>query len=74
MTTPARDTSAEPIAGSPLLLKPEEAAVQLRISRTKIYDLLRRGVLRSVKIDGLRRIPMSALTDYVADLDRKSAA
>jgi excisionase family DNA binding protein len=57
----------------PLLYRPEEAAVQLRISRTKVYALLRSGAIRSVKIDGLRRIPASALVDYVADLERQAA-
>lgn len=57
----------------PLLYKPEEAAVQLRISRTKVYALLRTGEIRSVKIDGSRRIPVAALTDYIADLERRAA-
>jgi len=59
--------------GSPLLYRPEEAAVQLGISRSKVYLLLRRGEIRSVKIDGLRRIPAAALADYVADLERRCA-
>lgn len=56
------------------LLRPEEAADRLGISRTKIYALLRRGEIRSVKIDGLRRISTTALEDYVADLERRVGA
>ncbi|MEV0310639.1 helix-turn-helix domain-containing protein [Nonomuraea fuscirosea] len=59
--------------GLPLLYKPEEAAVQLRISRTKVYALLRSGAIRSVKIDGCRRISVAALTEYVAQLEGRAA-
>ena len=51
-----------------LLLTPEEAADVLRIGRAKLYDLIRNDVLRSVKIGGSRRIPRSALEQYVAAL------
>lgn len=51
-----------------LLLTPEEAAEALRIGRAKVYDLIRSTELRSVKIGGSRRIPRSALEDYVASL------
>lgn len=48
-----------------LLLSPTEAAAALGIGRWKLYDLMRKGVLRSIKIDGCRRIPTSALADFV---------
>ncbi|MBB5778650.1 helix-turn-helix domain-containing protein [Nonomuraea sp. NPDC004186] len=57
----------------PLLYKPEEAATQLRISRTKVYALLRSREIRSVKIDGCRRIPVAALSEYVARLEGRAA-
>jgi excisionase family DNA binding protein len=57
----------------PLVYTPEEAAIQLRISRTKVYALLRRGEVRSVKIDGSRRIPVAALSEYIARLERRAA-
>jgi excisionase family DNA binding protein len=53
---------------APVLLTPEETARALRIGRSKVYDLIRTGKLRSVKIDGSRRIPMSAITDFAARL------
>jgi excisionase family DNA binding protein len=52
-----------------LLVRPEDAAIALGIGRTKVYELMRSGALRSVKIGGLRRIPAMALADFVAQLE-----
>ena len=59
------------IGRSPLLvLTPEEAADLLKIGRTKIYALIQRGELRSIRIDKSRRIPYAALEAFVeAKLD-----
>lgn len=51
-----------------LLLKPEEAAEALAISRTAVYDLLGSGVLESVQIGRSRRVPVEALASYVEAL------
>lgn len=51
-----------------LLYTAEEAAELLKISRCKVYDLLRNQDLRSVKIGGSRRIPRASLEEYVARL------
>jgi len=51
-----------------LLLTPEEAANALGISRSKLYELLRAGVIDSVRIDRLRRIPIQALHEFVERL------
>ncbi|MGH3301530.1 MAG: helix-turn-helix domain-containing protein [Streptosporangiaceae bacterium] len=51
-----------------LLLTVPEAAVALAISRSKLYELLAAGVVRSVRIDGSRRVPVEALEAYVAVL------
>jgi excisionase family DNA binding protein len=48
-----------------LLLTVPEAAKALAISRSKLYELLASGALRSVRIDGSRRIPLNALNDYI---------
>jgi excisionase family DNA binding protein len=56
-----------------LMLTPEEAALALRVGRSKVYDLMRAGVLRSVKIGGSRRISVRALGEYVAALERDAA-
>lgn len=53
---------------APLLLKPEEAAEALGIARTRVYQLMRAGEIRSVKIGKVRRIPVAALHAYVERL------
>ncbi len=52
-----------------LLIRPEDAAISLGVGRTKVYELMRSGALRSVKIGGLRRIPATALADFVNQLE-----
>ena len=51
-----------------LLLRPEEVAQALGIGRTTVFELMRSGELRSVKIGVSRRIPADAVTEYVAGL------
>ncbi len=51
-----------------LLLKPEEAAAELRLSRATLYLLLASGRLRSVAIGRARRIPRDALREYIERL------
>ncbi|MGI5324837.1 helix-turn-helix domain-containing protein [Actinomadura nitritigenes] len=58
----------------PLLWKPEQAAVMLGIGRTKVYDLMRTGALRSVRLGGSRRIPATALAEFVAQLEDEADA
>jgi excisionase family DNA binding protein len=51
------------------LLTPEEVAAKwLSIGRTTVYDLMRRGELRSVRIGKSRRIPASAVEAYISRL------
>ena len=60
-------TSRLPVGDSPrLLLTVPDAAAALSISRSKLYELLAAGLVRSVRIDGSRRIPLQALEAYVA--------
>jgi excisionase family DNA binding protein len=51
-----------------------EAAEALAISRSKLYELLAMGAVASVRIDGARRIPQSALESYVARLLARETA
>jgi excisionase family DNA binding protein len=51
-----------------LLLTVPEAAEALAISRSKLYELIAAGLVRSVRIDGSRRVPVEALETYVATL------
>jgi excisionase family DNA binding protein len=58
-----------------LLLTVPEAAEALAISRSKLYELLAAGAVDSIRIDGSRRISLSALEEYVSRLlaERKAA-
>jgi len=58
------DTPTEPR----LLLRVDEAGHQLNLGRTIMYELIRSGRLRSVKIGKLRLIPTSALSEFVDQL------
>ncbi len=51
-----------------LLLRPEEAAKALGVGRSTVFELIRAGELRSVKIGKLRRIPSEAVRQYVEGL------
>lgn len=51
-----------------LLVRVDEAADLLNIGRSAVYDLMRLGTLRSVKIGRLRRIPVAVLREYVERL------
>lgn len=52
-----------------LLFTPEEAAEKLSVGRSKVYELISIGRLRSVRIGASRRIPAAALVEFVHDLD-----
>lgn len=57
-----------------LLLRPEDAAIALGVSRTKVYELMASGRLSSLKIGRSRRIPVEALTAFVSAISKESAA
>jgi len=44
----------------------------LRLSRTVVYELIRTGRLRSVKQGRARRIPATAIRDYIALLESEA--
>jgi excisionase family DNA binding protein len=52
----------------PLLLTVEEAARLLSVGRPKMWRLVMSGEVLSVKIGASRRIPKSALDDYIRQL------
>jgi excisionase family DNA binding protein len=56
-----------------LLVRPEDAARVLGVGRTKVYELMRSGALRSVRVGGLRRIPVAALNEFVTRLEEEAA-
>jgi excisionase family DNA binding protein len=51
-----------------LLLTVDEVAERLGLGRTKVYELLGRGEIASVRIGTARRVPASALEAYVERL------
>jgi excisionase family DNA binding protein len=78
MPTTTPDTSTEPTAdtGTPItrltplhalpqMLRVDEAAAWLDVGRGLVFDLCRRGDLRSVRLGRLVRIPREALAAWV---------
>lgn len=57
-----------------MLLKPEEVAECLNIGRSKVYELMRAGALESVQIGTCRRVPRTAVEDYIERLREGLAA
>jgi excisionase family DNA binding protein len=55
------------------LYKITDAMRLLSLSRGLIYELIRTGELRSVTIRRARRIPATALADFVTELERQAA-
>ncbi|MBA3639355.1 MAG: helix-turn-helix domain-containing protein [Acidobacteria bacterium] len=49
-----------------LLLKPQEAADQLRVSRAKTYELISSGQIPSIKVGSSVRIPAGALREWIS--------
>lgn len=56
------------VARARLLYSPAEAAEVLGIGRTKLFALVGTGALFSIRIGVLRRIPVTAVDAYLADL------
>jgi len=58
---------------TPELLTVPEVMAALRLSRAKVYDLIRSRELESVTIGRARRIPRQALVAYLARLVEEAA-
>lgn len=54
------------------LYRVSEALELLPYSRSKLYELIRSGRLRTVKEGSARLIPASAIAEYVALLEREA--
>lgn len=57
---------------TPLLVARKEACAALRVGTTTLDGLIKSGELRSVKIGRARRIPASALREYVERLQQET--
>ena len=51
------------------LLRITEAATVLSLGRSKVYELIASGRLKSVKIDNSRRVSVSAVADFLDQHD-----
>jgi excisionase family DNA binding protein len=51
----------------------EEVVEVLHIGRTRVYELMAGGALRSVKIGRLRCVPVDAVRDYLSELLESAA-
>jgi excisionase family DNA binding protein len=51
-----------------VLYRVPEAAAKLAIGKSKMWELIGRGEIESVKIDNARRITSEALAEYVERL------
>lgn len=58
----------------PILFSTEEVGRLLGIGKCRVYDLIRRRELRSVKVGASRRISARALRDYVELLEQQEPA
>jgi len=52
-----------------LFYRPKDAAVVLGMSRTAVFRLIKTGELRSIKHEGYRLIPASALLEFARKLE-----
>lgn len=50
---------------TPLLLTVEEAARELGIGRSRMFELIGSGEVDSVKVGRSRRVPTAALGEYI---------
>lgn len=66
-------TQKEHVDMERLLLRPTEAADVIGIGRSKVYELLARGELPSIRIDGSIRVPMDELRQWIAQKAREGA-
>lgn len=69
-TNPLADFNGpeDPDRAGKLLLTVAECAEMLGVSRNKMFQLLARKELPSVKIERCRRVPVAALAEFVANL------
>lgn len=65
---PGRNRVDESSHPESVLLRPEEAADRLSLSRTRVYELMATGALPSVTIETSRRVP---LVDLIAFIESK---
>ncbi len=68
MRRPRRAATAPPPAEPDRLLTATEAAAVLGIGRSKLYELMARGLIASVKVDRCRRFRQSDVDRFIRAL------
>jgi excisionase family DNA binding protein len=63
-----RRRPVRPPAAADVLLTAAEAAAVLKIGRSKLYELMARGAIESVKLGRCRRFRRSDLDRFIRDL------
>lgn len=56
----------------PLAVAPADGARIIGVGRTKFYELLNSGALRSFKVGNRRLVTMTTLREYVAKLEAEA--
>jgi len=65
---------AAQLINRPLLYRVSDVIPLLNLSRSVIFDLIRTGRLRTVNEGRARRIPASAIHEYIALLEQEAKA
>ena len=55
-----------------LLYKPIQASDYLQLGRSKTYELIRTGALRSIRVGRAIRIPAAALREFVEQQEQQA--
>jgi excisionase family DNA binding protein len=48
-----------------ILLRPIETAEAIGVSRSRVYELISRGEIPSIRVGGAVRVPVDSLRDWV---------
>jgi excisionase family DNA binding protein len=57
-----------------LAFNPDRAAEMIGLGRTKTYEVIRTGELRSIKVGRRRLVPLSAITEFLSQSSAPGAA
>lgn len=69
MLDPTAPASLDPCPVEPLLLRPDEVARRLSISRAAVYRLIASGTIPSVRLGGSRRVSQTQLSQLIKGLE-----
>lgn len=69
----SRPAAQRPVGEADVLLTPVEAAAVLKIGRSKLYELMARGAIDSVKLGRCRRFRRSDLDLFISGLESTKA-